>query len=61
MYDCDFKENSSGSVAMLIEERPPEIRIDKVLEIRRQLAEGRYYTADRLDAVIATLLDRFGG
>lgn len=61
MYNCDFTENSSGSVALLIEEHPPEIREEKVLEIRRQLVEGQYGIADRLDAAVATLLDRFGG
>lgn len=58
MYNCDFTENSSGNVALLIEEHPPEIREEKVREIRRQLDEGRYCIADRLDAVIVTLLER---
>ena len=61
MYNCDFTERSSGSVALLVDERPPEIRTDKVLEIRRQLAKGRYCIANRLDEVIETLLDLFGG
>jgi anti-sigma28 factor (negative regulator of flagellin synthesis) len=35
----------------------PEIRVDKVLDIRRQLDEGTYSIADRLDAVIDKILE----
>jgi hypothetical protein len=34
----------------------PEIRVDKVLDIRRQLGEGRYSIEDRLDVVIDRIL-----
>ncbi len=39
--------------------RPPadcEIRVDKVLEMRRQLGEGTYSIADRLDVVIERII-----
>ena len=36
-----------------------EIRIDRVAEIRRQIAEGTYETAERLDATVERLLDQF--
>jgi hypothetical protein len=34
----------------------PEIRVEKVLDIRRQLGEGRYSVADRLDAVVDRII-----
>ncbi len=34
-----------------------EIRIDKVLDMKRQLAEGRYEIADKLDVVVDRLLE----
>jgi len=61
MYNCDYTENSSGSVALLVEEHPEAIREEKVLEIRWQLAAGQYRIADRLDEVVETLMDLFGG
>ncbi len=36
-----------------------EIRIERVAEIRRQIASGNYETADKLDAAIDRLLDQF--
>jgi hypothetical protein len=33
-----------------------EIRVDKVLDIRRQLGEGTYSIADRLDVVVERIL-----
>jgi Anti-sigma-28 factor, FlgM len=61
MYNCDLTERSSGGTALLVEERPPEIREDKVLAIRQQLDEGRYGIAERLDEVVDMLVDLFGG
>jgi len=60
MYNCDFTENSSGGVALLVEEQP-EIREDKVLAIRQLLDEGRYSLTERLDEVVETLLALYGG
>ena len=61
MYNCDFTDNSSGGIALLVEERPPEIREDKVLAVRQLLDEGRYGIAERLDEVVETLLELYGG
>ena len=38
---------------------PPgdEIRIDKILDIRRQLQEGTYSITDRLDVVVERMID----
>lgn len=38
----------------------PEVRVEKVLEIRRQLGEGRYSIADRLDVVIERIINDLG-
>jgi anti-sigma28 factor (negative regulator of flagellin synthesis) len=35
----------------------PDIRRDKVLDIRRQLTEGTYEVADRLDGAIDRVLE----
>lgn len=37
-----------------------EIRIDRVAEIRRQIADGSYDTADKLDAALDRFLDQLG-
>lgn len=48
---------ATGSAATLLaEEERPEIRVDKVLEIRRQLGEGTYSIADRLDLVVEKII-----
>jgi len=36
-----------------------EIRIDRVAEIRRQIADGSYETPEKLDAALDRLLDQF--
>jgi hypothetical protein len=43
---------------MLLDEEP-EIRVEKILDIRRQLGEGRYSLEDRLDIVIDRILAEF--
>ena len=40
--------------------RVPEIRHQRVLEIRRQIAEGTYETPDKLDVALERLLDEIG-
>lgn len=40
-------------------EESDEIRVDKVLDIRRQLAEGTYSIADRLDVVVERIIEDF--
>ncbi len=42
------------------EEEQPEVRVEKILEIRRQLGEGRYSIADRLDVVIERIINDLG-
>ncbi len=36
-----------------------EIRIDRVAEIRRQIADGSYETPEKLDAALDRLLDQY--
>ena len=36
-----------------------EIRIDRVAEIRRQIADGSYETPEKIDAALDRLLDQF--
>jgi negative regulator of flagellin synthesis FlgM len=36
-----------------------EIRIERVAELRRQIADGSYETAEKLDAALDRLLDQF--
>jgi hypothetical protein len=38
-------------------EDSPEIRIDKVLSVRRELGEGRYCIFEKLDIVVDRLLE----
>lgn len=37
-----------------------EIRIDRVAEIRRQIADGSYETPEKLNAALDRLLDQWG-
>ena len=37
--------------------RESEIRVEKVLDIRRQLGEGTYSIADRLEVVIERIIE----
>ena len=34
-----------------------EIRVEKILSVRRQLGEGRYYVAEKLDVVVDRILE----
>ena len=38
-------------------EQEPSFRVEKVLDIKRQLAEGRYDIAEKLDVVVDRLLE----
>ena len=51
-----FTKNTEPDSAVLLEDEPAEIRVDKVLEIRRQLGEGTYSIEDRLDVVIDRII-----
>lgn len=37
-----------------------DIRIDRVADLRRQIASGSYDTPERLDSALERMLDRFG-
>ncbi|MEM9587820.1 MAG: flagellar biosynthesis anti-sigma factor FlgM [Planctomycetota bacterium] len=37
-----------------------EIRLDRVADLRRQIAEGSYDTPERMDAALDRLLDQIG-
>ena len=50
-------ENSRSPAAMLAAEEYADIRTDKVLEIRRQLTDGTYSIADRLDVVAERIFE----
>jgi hypothetical protein len=57
MNSFHWQDNTDTGVAVLDTEAQPQIRVEKVLDIRRQLGEGRYSVADRLDAVVDRLLN----
>ena len=38
----------------------PDIRADRVAQLRAQIASGAYETADKLDVAVARLLDEIG-
>jgi len=42
---------------ILMEDEPADIRVDKVLEIRRQLGEGTYSLEDGLDVVVERIME----
>ena len=48
--------NTERDSAVLLEEEPTDIRVDKVLDIRRQLGEGTYSVEDRLNVVIDRII-----
>ena len=51
-----FKNRESNKDAATTEDSP-EIRIDKVLSVRRELGEGRYHVFEKLDIVVDRLLE----
>lgn len=57
MDSFNWQENMDTGVAVLDQDVQPQIRRQKVREIRRQLRNGHYNVADRLDAVVERLLD----
>jgi anti-sigma28 factor (negative regulator of flagellin synthesis) len=52
---CVDNREVNFSAAMAKQE--PQFRVEKVLDIKRQLAEGRYDIADKLDVVVDWLLE----
>jgi len=53
-------KNATLDSAVLVEEKPNDIRVDKVLDIRRQLGEGTYSIEDRLDVVVEKIIEDLG-
>jgi anti-sigma28 factor (negative regulator of flagellin synthesis) len=51
------RTNARRPAAALGPDKLPEIRVDKVLEIRRQLGEGTYSIEDRLDVVVDKIIE----
>jgi len=45
-----------GSPGAVVDQEP-SFRVEKVLDIKRQLAEGRYEIAEKLDVVVDRLLE----
>ncbi len=56
VISCSTEISRAHAVVVPSAEQP-EIRVDKVLEIRRQLGEGTYSIADRLDAVVDKIIE----
>jgi hypothetical protein len=51
------RSGMSGAGRVRPSTQEQEIRIDKVLDVKRQLAEGRYDVADKLDVAVDRLLE----
>jgi hypothetical protein len=49
--------NCESEEAVATDQYAPEISIEKVLTIKRQLGEGTYYVAEKLDVVIDKILE----
>ncbi len=49
-------KNTGPDCAVLMEDEATDIRVDKILEIRRQLGEGTYSIEDRLDVVVERII-----
>ncbi len=57
MNSFNWQEDMDTGIAVLDMDDQPPIRRKKVREIRRQLRQGRYSVADRLDVVVERLLE----
>jgi len=53
-------KNAEPDSPILMEDEPVDIRVDKVLDIRRQLGEGTYSIEDRLDVVVERIMEDLG-
>ena len=49
-------ENQTGESAAT-GQWEPQFRVEKILDIKRQLAEGRYHIQEKLDVVVGRLLE----
>ncbi|MCL5280622.1 MAG: flagellar biosynthesis anti-sigma factor FlgM [Planctomycetes bacterium] len=52
--------NGRPDAAVLMEDEATDIRVDKILEIRRQLGEGTYSIEERLDVVVERIIEDLG-
>jgi len=49
-------ENQTGG-STTTGQQEPQFRVEKILDIKRQLAEGRYEIEEKLDVVVDRLLE----
>ena len=56
MDSVTYVENQTGWAAAM-GQQVPQFRVEKVLDIKRQLAEGRYDIEGKLDVVVDRLLE----
>lgn len=56
---CGVK-NAEPDSTVLVEDETTDIRVDKILEIRRQLGEGTYNIEERLDVVVERIIADLG-
>lgn len=57
MDSITFTDNHEPGSPAAVAEQEPSFRVEKVLDIKRQLAEGRYEIAEKLDVVVDKLLE----
>jgi hypothetical protein len=57
---CSTQNPGANVTVPAAGEQQPEVRVGKVLDIRRQLGEGTYSIADRLDVVVERIIRDLG-
>ena len=55
----DELDISSETTMLFRVHHVPDVRMDRVTEIRTQIANGTYETGDKLDLAVGRLLDEF--
>jgi len=50
-------DNRESEQAVSAAHNAPELRVERILMIRRQLGEGRYCIAEKLDVVVDRILE----
>jgi hypothetical protein len=53
-------KNTEPDSTVLVDDETTDIRVDKILEIRRQLGEGTYSIEERLDVVVERIIEDLG-
>jgi len=56
-----YMDNRKTPLPNRVEAMSREIRADKIVEIKRQLDEGRYRVAERLDLVVDRIIEELLG